>query len=283
MLLHLANRRWSLQSGVCVRTQGNTFIICCCPVPSHLVLLPLPCWSSSCCFNLLMMLLFIAFIITLFIIQNVYTTRVILCGFLFCKVFKLTSRINSIWRDFLFSIYFCEIQEFSGHIKVTACCGLLNPGQVVCSCFESEESISVSEIFTWMLSVLISHFYSSGNQGLYRSLLYSKAEGLNLRSFMTNKNCWAGIINAFFSPGKKKTQEGKNKGKKATDTKQKKADLDSTSADMRDSKESEFSVAYFFLLFIFLNQGMLVMFSTLAGYLIVAKWTCLYCLPQLFY
>ncbi|NXG32909.1 PRDM2 protein, partial [Dromaius novaehollandiae] len=35
---------------------------------------------------------------------------------------------------------------------------------------------------------------------------------------------------------KKKTQEGK-KGKKATDTKQKKSDLDSTSADMRDSKE----------------------------------------------
>ncbi|XP_074780957.1 PR domain zinc finger protein 2 isoform X1 [Athene noctua] len=37
--------------------------------------------------------------------------------------------------------------------------------------------------------------------------------------------------------GKKKTQEGKNKGKKAADTKQKKPDLDSTSADMRDSKE----------------------------------------------
>lgn len=73
----------------------------------------------------------------------------------------------------------------------------------------------------------------------------------------------------FFSPGKKKTQEGKNKGKKATDTKQKKADLDSTSADMRDSKESEFSVSCFSLLFIFLNQGMLVIFSTLAGYLSV--------------
>lgn len=42
----------------------------------------------------------------------------------------------------------------------------------------------------------------------------------------------------FFLPGKKKTQEGKNKGKKVTDTKQKKADLDS-SADMRDSKEGE--------------------------------------------
>ncbi|NXE53079.1 PRDM2 protein, partial [Casuarius casuarius] len=47
-----------------------------------------------------------------------------------------------------------------------------------------------------------------------------------------------GMINVFFLSGKKKTQEGKNKGKKATDTKQKKADLvDSTSADMRDSKE----------------------------------------------
>ncbi|KFV78803.1 PR domain zinc finger protein 2, partial [Struthio camelus australis] len=39
--------------------------------------------------------------------------------------------------------------------------------------------------------------------------------------------------------GKKKTQEGKNKGKKATETKQKKTDLDSTCADMRDSKEGQ--------------------------------------------
>lgn len=44
-----------------------------------------------------------------------------------------------------------------------------------------------------------------------------------------------------FSLGKKKTQEGKNKGKKAVDTNQKKAVLDSPSADMRDSKEGEFS------------------------------------------
>jgi len=50
----------------------------------------------------------------------------------------------------------------------------------------------------------------------------------------------------FFSPGKKKTQESKNKGKKAADTKQKKADLDSASADMRDSKEGEFSSVLLF-------------------------------------
>lgn len=51
----------------------------------------------------------------------------------------------------------------------------------------------------------------------------------------------------FFSPGKKKTQEGKNKGKKVADTKQKKAVLDPTSADMRDSKEGEFlSILFFF-------------------------------------
>jgi len=51
----------------------------------------------------------------------------------------------------------------------------------------------------------------------------------------------------FFLPGKKKTQESKNKGRKATDTKQKKTDLDS-SADMRDSKEGESSqVSYCFL------------------------------------
>lgn len=49
----------------------------------------------------------------------------------------------------------------------------------------------------------------------------------------------------FFPLGKKKTQEGKNKGKKAADTKQKKTDLDSTSADMRDSKEGEFSSVFF--------------------------------------
>lgn len=42
----------------------------------------------------------------------------------------------------------------------------------------------------------------------------------------------------YFLSGKKKTQESKNKGRKATDTKQKKTDLDS-SADMRDSKEGE--------------------------------------------
>lgn len=53
----------------------------------------------------------------------------------------------------------------------------------------------------------------------------------------------------FFSLGKKKTQEGKNKGKKAADTKQKKADSDSTSADMRDSKEGEFSSIFIFLSF----------------------------------
>lgn len=97
-----------------------------------------------------------------------------------------------------------------------------------------------------MLSVLlISHLYSSGKQGLYRTVLYSKAEGLIL-PLIYDKNCWAGIISALFFPGKKKTQEGKNKGKKATDTKQKKTDLDSASADMRDSKEGEFSSVLFF-------------------------------------
>lgn len=77
----------------------------------------------------------------------------------------------------------------------------------------------------------------------------------------------------FFSPGKKKTQEGKNKGKKVADTKQKKAVLDSTSADMRDSKEGEFlSILFFFLLTIFLNQTTLfVTFSMLACYVSVAK------------
>lgn len=56
------------------------------------------------------------------------------------------------------------------------------------------------------------------------------------------KNYWTRIINVpCFSLGKKKTQEGKNKGKKAVDTNQKKAVLDSPSADMRDSKEGEFS------------------------------------------
>lgn len=50
----------------------------------------------------------------------------------------------------------------------------------------------------------------------------------------------------FSSPGKKKTQESKNKGKKAADTKQKKTDLDSIPADMRDSKEGEFSSVFIF-------------------------------------
>lgn len=56
-------------------------------------------------------------------------------------------------------------------------------------------------------------------------------------------------VGHLFSSGKKKTQEGK-KGKKAVDTKQKKADLDSTAADMRDSKEGAFlSILSYFLSF----------------------------------
>lgn len=85
----------------------------------------------------------------------------------------------------------------------------------------------------------------------YRSVLCSKAGCVNSatqiekqKRLNRNNKCWF-----FFSPGKKKTQEGKNKGKKAADTKQKKADLDSTSADMRDSKEGEFSNIFFFFPF----------------------------------
>lgn len=73
-------------------------------------------------FSLPMSYYFIAFTITLLIIQNVYKTRMNLYGFLLHKVFQLTLRINSILRDFLFSIYFCEIQEFSGHIKALGNC-----------------------------------------------------------------------------------------------------------------------------------------------------------------
>lgn len=72
-------------------------------------------------FSLPMMLL-LHFIITLLIIQNVYKTRMNLYVFLLHKVFQLTLRINSILRDFLFSIYFCEIQEYSGHIKALGNC-----------------------------------------------------------------------------------------------------------------------------------------------------------------
>lgn len=70
-------------------------------------------------------------------------------------------------------------------------------------------------------------------------------------------------VGHLFSPGKKKTQEGK-KGKKAADTKQKKADLDSTAADMRDSKEGEFLIliVVFILLTIFLNRGRFLSFLT---------------------
>lgn len=74
-------------------------------------------------------------------------------------------------------------------------------------------------------------------------MLYSKAGCFNLpvryeKYKLLNRNN-AYLLFVFLS-GKKKTQESKNKGRKATDTKQKKTDLDS-SADMRDSKEGESS------------------------------------------
>lgn len=197
---------------------------------------------------------FIAFIITLLIIQNVCTTRTNLCGFLFCKIFQLTLRINSIWRVFLFSTYFWGfsvfhiLQEFSGHIEALGNCMMWAAQPGTGSLFLLWQWGNYSSVWSCLLNAVCppnQSFVFPRKAGSLEELVVlqtKKPKRVEIcHSYMTNKNCWAGIINAVFSPGKKKTQEGKNKGKKAADTKQKKTDSDSTSADMRDSKEGEFS------------------------------------------
>lgn len=60
-----------------------TWLFCLCPVCQAHAAFTLHSW----CYY------FIGFIITLLIIQDVYTTKINLSGFLFCKVFQLTLRL----------------------------------------------------------------------------------------------------------------------------------------------------------------------------------------------